>query len=295
MNINEFFRAFLDSAAVYIYVVDRETDDILLVNNHYAEHLGVNRTYMENHKCWEFVDPEKGRCDFCPRFAEPDLNSLNGENLRLAQAFNPTLGIWGRYTAYSVTWIDGRQADIITMTDVSTEKLLLERLEKLAYYDKVTGLPNRARLELDMAEWRSDEYCVVAFGNIFLREINDAYSRSAGDELLNEIVEWVRDLELAETDIYRVDGNAFCMIIHNAALSSARGVAGKIQMRFKNAWEIHDGNGNTVLITTEAAIGIADGRTGFANAVDLLSAVTRTLDTAKVEGDITVYKDGKLG
>jgi diguanylate cyclase (GGDEF)-like protein len=290
LNINEFLRAFLDSAAVYIYVVDRETNDILLVNNHYAEHLGVNRAYMENQKCYAFVNPDKGLCAFCPRFAEPDMSSLNGENLRMAQAFNPTLGIWGKYTAYPVTWVDGRQADIITMTDVSVEKLLLDRLEKLAYYDPVTGLPNRARLELDMTGRRSDEYCVVAFGRFSLREINDAYGRKAGDELLNAMIRWVSGLDLAETELYRVEGNAFCMVIHDAALSSAKGVAKKIERRFGDKWEVRYGNGASAFIDMGIALCVADGRIGFADADDLVSSVDLTLDIARERGDIIVYE-----
>ncbi|MDR3224747.1 MAG: hypothetical protein LBT52_00425, partial [Clostridiales Family XIII bacterium] len=68
----EALRSFVDSAAVYIYVVDYETDQILMVNDYYARNLGVARERIESGKCWEFVMGQgEGRCPFCPRGLAP--------------------------------------------------------------------------------------------------------------------------------------------------------------------------------------------------------------------------------
>ena len=281
-------RRLLDSAAAYIYVVDHETDEILMVNDYYASRLGVPIERMEGHKCWEFVQPDEGRCSFCPREFDVDESETSKLNLITTEAFNPTIGIWSKYTTQSLEWIDGRKADIITMLDISDEKLLREELKRLAYYDKVLGIPNRAKLEKDLKERQNGNYCIIAFDYISLRNINDAYGRNTVDALLKKVVNWIRSFNLQHFEIYRVEGDEFCLLLDYADMMSASGLADRIFERFADPWEINLDSEDTFM-TSKISMCVIDGNSSFESPESVLSIIERTLRISRQMGTVAVY------
>lgn len=92
-----------------------------------------------------------------------------------------------------------------------------EKLNYLAYYDVVTGLPNRAlfrdRLEQRISAAHSDgkTFSVIIMDIERLRGINESLGRHIGDELLREIGRRLREL-LDETDILgSIGGDTFAI------------------------------------------------------------------------------------
>lgn len=284
----EVTRKLLDSAAVFFYVVDRETDEILLVNDYYVNRLGVPKSRMEGHKCWEFVQPDEGRCSFCPRDFVEDDNEVSDLNLMTVEAFNPTIGIWSRYTTQPIEWVDGRKADLITMLDISDEKLLREELSHLAYYDKTLGIPNRVKMQKDLAERPHGNYCLIAFDYISLRNINDAYGRNAGDALLKAVITWIRSFHIQHFEIYRVDGDEFCLLLDYADMMSTSGLADRIFERFHDPWEINLENEDTFM-SSKISMCVIEGRTVNENPETILSIIERTLAISKQLGHVAVF------
>ncbi|GHU63661.1 hypothetical protein AGMMS49983_07600 [Clostridia bacterium] len=286
-DATEALRAFVDAAAIYTYVVDFETDEILMVNDFYANNLGVAKSRMEGHKCWEFVSGE-GRCDFCHRDLDLDGNGHFDPGPFTAEAYDPTLGIWGKWTWQGTTWTDGRWAHIVTVVDISEEKMLREELSHLAYYDRRMNIPNRARIEKDIAERASGNYCLIAFDYISLRYINDAYGRMLVDALLDSVIEWIRSFGLHGFEIYRVDSDEFCMLFDNADIMSASGLADRLHERFQEPWEVRMGSEATS-VSCRVAVCVVDGRLGFSGPEDLLAIVERTLAISKETQSVAVY------
>ena len=285
-------RMFVDSAAVYAYVADYETDELLMVNNYYTGNLGVSGQWMEGHKCWEFVNGEDGgRCPFCPRgknaLSEGKAGPGNYTNYT-TEVFNPTLGIWGRLSCQEITWVDGRQAHIVTVIDISEEKLLREELSHIAYYDKNLGLPNRAKFEKDLSGRRGNNFCIIAYDYISLRRLNDAYGRLLVNALLETAINWIKAFDLQQCEIYRVDSDEFFVLIDNADMISASGLAGLLEERFREPWEISIDGGQAAILCN-IAICVVDGRLGFENPNELFSLVDRTLNIAKETKKVSVY------
>ena len=282
-------RMIVDYAVVYVYVVDYQTDEILLVNKYYTEQLGVDGSRMEGHKCWEFVNGEDaGRCEFCPRDLDLDGNDKFDPRPVTVEAFNPTLGIWGKWTGQGITWVDGRPAHIITIIDTSEEKLLREELSNLAYYDQRLGIPNRAKIEKDLSKRLAENYCLIAFDYISLRYINDAYGRKLVNTLIESVVKWIQSFELQNYEVYRIDNDEFCILLENADMMSACGLADRIHERFGEPWEITIGS-ETTAISCRIAVCVIDGRIGFESAEEMLATIDRTLDIAKELQTVAVY------
>jgi len=281
----EELRLFLDSMAVYAYVVDAETDEILIVNRYYADNLGVGAGRMEGCRCWEFAAGEE-RCAYCPRCFEP--GSEDSFIPRAEEAYNPTLGIWGKCTAHIVYWTDGRLAHLMTIIDISSEKLLREELTHLAYYDRRMNIPNRTKIEKDISARPDGNFCLIAFDYISLRYINDAYGRKLVDALLDAVIAWIRSFDLQNYEIYRVDSDEFCLLFDNADMVSASGLADRLFERFQEPWEVSLG-GESTTISCRIAVCVIDGRLGFKGTEDILSIIDRTLDIAKETQSVAVY------
>jgi diguanylate cyclase (GGDEF)-like protein len=191
-------------------------------------------------------------------------------------------------TAQLTEWIDGRPAHIITVTDESNERILRENLFQLAYYDRQMGIPNHTKLENDLKARAAGNYCLIAFDYISLRHINDAYGRASGDALLMKVVDWIRSFDIAGFEMYRVEGDQFCILLDNADMISAAGLADRIRDRFQEPWSVGAPADGT-FVTTRVAVCVIDGRTGFDSPAQILSIIERTLHISKESGTVAVY------
>ena len=271
-------RAVADSTSAYVYVVDDETDEILMINDYYSENIGIPSSAMEGKKCWKFVQGDDGgKCESCPR----------GERDAI-EFFNPTIGIWSKVEARPIKWIDGRNAHVVTALDISKEKLLREELAHLAFYDRDMNIPNRSKIVKDIGDRPYRNFCLLAFDYISLRYINDAYGRTVVNSLFDEVIAWIKSFDLHNYEIYRVDSDEFCLLFDNVDMISIGGLADRLFERFEDPWHIKL-NGETTSITCKIAVCVIDARVGFDTADDILAVIDRTLDISKENRSVALY------
>lgn len=105
------------------------------------------------------------------------------------------------------------------ITDVTEQKHYEARIHELAFYDELTGLPNRRlfkdRIELALtASHRRQQYGAVLFLDLDdFKSLNDTLGHSFGDELL-KILAGILTSRLRELDtIARLGGDEFVIII----------------------------------------------------------------------------------
>ena len=106
-------------------------------------------------------------------------------------------------------------------SDISLRKKSEEDLRKLANYDPLTGLPNRAlfveRLEQEFKERRNVRY---QFALLFLdldnfKKINDSLGHDAGDKLLQEVAKRLHKCCRERDTVARLGGDEFTFIIQD--------------------------------------------------------------------------------
>ncbi|GAB6042714.1 two-component system response regulator [Endothiovibrio diazotrophicus] len=104
-------------------------------------------------------------------------------------------------------------------TDITEAKNAEERLERLAYYDPLTGLPNRMlfrdRLEHEFAAARRhDKRLALFFIDLDrFKHVNDTLGHSAGDELLQGVAERLRRCVRSADTVARMGGDEFTVIV----------------------------------------------------------------------------------
>src|SRR5208337_3481301 len=99
-------------------------------------------------------------------------------------------------TSLAVRCSDGRCLGIVTTCeDITIRKETEKKIHRLAYYDPLTGLPNRGmfldRLHQALAFAHREErkVCLVFLDLDNFKEVNDTYGHDFGDKLLREVSE----------------------------------------------------------------------------------------------------------
>lgn len=125
----------------------------------------------------------------------------------------------------TVTLVTNRQNKAVcfvyVLQDITEKKTIDEQLKKLAFFDGLTGLPNRSLFEqhLDM-EIKRAERSQQMFGLLFLdlddfKNVNDTLGHDAGDALLKEFSLRFKS-RLRESDLLaRLGGDEFTIIAPN--------------------------------------------------------------------------------
>ena len=154
---------------------------------------------------------------------------------------------------------DGNPLRMIgTMQDVTERKLAQDRLSFLAYYDNLTGLPNRSllieRMQQAMVESRRVERLVAV---LFLdldrfKFINDTLGHDFGDALLKMVSERLSSLLRPGDTVSRYGGDEFTLVLANVAhADDVTRIAQKILERFTFPFHI---GGRDLFVT--ASVGI---------------------------------------
>jgi diguanylate cyclase (GGDEF)-like protein len=122
-----------------------------------------------------------------------------------------------------------------------------ERIERLAYFDTLTGLPNRQRC-LDTAQRlfadaeRSQERVAVFYMDLnSFKRVNDTFGHSVGDAVLQNVAGKLSRIvsrfqaEDAHVSVSRFGGDEFVVLVrHHAARSLAADIAGACQATLKD-------------------------------------------------------------
>jgi diguanylate cyclase (GGDEF)-like protein len=174
---------------------------------------------------------------------------------------------------------------VVLVDDVTEQKNAEARIEYLARYDALTGLPNRSffRDEINRIMKHMNPGCSCAILFIDLdefKQINDTLGHSTGDALLRKVAERLRSIVRATDIIARLGGDEF--VILQLPLNSpedASNLARRIVGELSRPYEVDD---NELVIG--ASIGIALSPKDGTQADILLKSADLALYRAKSDG-----------
>jgi diguanylate cyclase (GGDEF)-like protein/PAS domain S-box-containing protein len=169
-------------------------------------------------------------------------------------------------------------------TDISHIKQTEEKLQQLAYYDSLTGLPNRALFYERLNRALTNRYNkIVALLFIDLdrfKNINDTMGHVTGDHVLKEVAKRISAI-IRKTDTFcRLGGDEFTIILEYINYNEEIGIiATKIIREINKPMLI---NNNEIIIG--ASIGISLAPTDDLTVVGLLRKADSALYAAKEYG-----------
>jgi diguanylate cyclase (GGDEF)-like protein len=175
-----------------------------------------------------------------------------------------------------------------TLTDITERKQYELKINELAYYDGVTGLPNRTFLYKTLSRIVGKD-CVECKGAVFFididnfKMINDAFGHSFGDKVLFKLGRMLSNIDIPGKFLYRLGGDEFVIVAEDLCdAEPTQKIAELILDCFNEPLEIEK---NRFYLT--ASIGVtlypADGRTPE----EILKNVDAAMYTSKANGKNT--------
>ena len=135
------------------------------------------------------------------------------------------------------------------------------QLQQLAWFDSLTGLPNRIQLQreacrvLANAKQNASNFATLFIDLDRFKRVNDTQGHAVGDEVLREIAERLREYIHTGDSISRLGGDEFLAILQNCDVLKAMHVAGRILQTVRQPVALDSKRGTS--ITISASIGIA--------------------------------------
>ncbi|MBI1356780.1 MAG: diguanylate cyclase [Acidobacteria bacterium] len=172
-----------------------------------------------------------------------------------------------------------------SFVDIDDRIQLETHLRHEALHDRLTGLANRRllydRLEQSLARARRNPgqtFAVVFFDLDGFKQVNDEWGHAAGDRVLTETAERLRENCRVEDTLARLGGDEFVVLVHDASSrSSSEGFAQRIRGKLAQPIEVSEGHS----VRVGSSCGIAWSGDGFATGKEMLEAADAAMYEAK--------------
>jgi diguanylate cyclase (GGDEF)-like protein/PAS domain S-box-containing protein len=181
----------------------------------------------------------------------------------------------------------GRPAVLGNSVDITERREAEEQLAHQAFYDSLTGLPNRAlfmqRLEhaLHASQRRRKPVAVMFLDLDDFKDVNDSFGHAAGDVLLAKLGERLAASVRPTDTVARIGGDEFTVLLETTDWrDEAIAVASRVVEEIARPFDLGDGNEGRV----SASLGLAFSDPDRHSAADLLREADVALYHAKSAG-----------
>ncbi|MEK5039733.1 EAL domain-containing protein [Sporosarcina sp. FSL K6-3457] len=133
-----------------------------------------------------------------------------------------------------------------TATDITKHKEAEKLVEHMAYYDHLTGLPNRRVFQkkvnevLEHSEKADETFAIMFIDLDRFKNINDSMGHSIGDQLLILVGERLRHCVRKEDIVARLGGDEYVILLPSAPASITEAAASRIVEEMSKPFIIHN-------------------------------------------------------
>ena len=232
-NPNDELITYLDNILSGLKYEDGHYDLISLNDKDYQKKLDVQISYW--HKLKEEI--EAVRTD---NYQNTDIVEMSETYFQLADETVDAAETYSEKIARNIRWLEilsvidmiGLVATIIeqTTTAVKVSKAN-KQLEKKAYVDLHTGLPNKSKCEelFHTVEFIKSPTACIVFDMNNLKHVNDSLGHSMGDQLILNFARLLRNSVPAKDFVGRYGGDEFIAVIYDASRESIAAILTDLQ------------------------------------------------------------------
>lgn len=206
--------------------------------------------------------------------------------------------VWATVSTSTVADMHGTPMHFIMQSqDITERKRAEDYLHRAAFYDDLTGLPNRAlftdhlQISIKQTQQHPDHLFAVLFLDVDrFKNINDSLGHVLGDHLLRDVAARLEQCIRPEDTVSRFGGDEFAILLNGLAHSvDALAVAERIkrEMLLKFTLGGHD-------VFTSASVGIALSTMSYESAEEILRDADTAMYRAKAQGKGTYEVFDKL-
>jgi diguanylate cyclase (GGDEF)-like protein/PAS domain S-box-containing protein len=188
--------------------------------------------------------------------------------------------------------IDGhREGSVVAFRDVSQRRLLEDELRWQASHDSLTKLHNRAHFETLLAQEvqrmrRSEQESLLLFVDVDrFKYINDTAGHAAGDQLLIECTQRLRQRMRVSDSLARMGGDEFALILRNVHDNDAARIGEEFRKSLSSQAFVYGGKSYRI----SGSIGIARIDKASASLSEVMQNADIACHVAKNRGRNQVY------
>jgi diguanylate cyclase (GGDEF)-like protein/PAS domain S-box-containing protein len=205
--------------------------------------------------------------DLPPAYHDTLARTLAGESIDAQGKVAPELcaeETWTEVKTLPIRDAEGTvRGGMVIVFDVSERKRAEELIEKLAFIDPVTELPNRAMLSmmlsraLSSAAAKRRQMALVWLNLDRFKDVNDGLGQQAGDELLRSVGERLHESVRTNDMVARVGGDDFMLLLRRInSRKHLDGLVARIHGVFETPFVLGD---ETVFLTASCGIAVHPG------------------------------------
>jgi diguanylate cyclase (GGDEF)-like protein len=176
------------------------------------------------------------------------LTALDGQALRQDRPapFEAEIAGGDRLCEVAVRMVEyrGRRSEVLAVRDLTESRRAREKIAYLARHDALTGLANRASLReaLVEAERRTaagEQVALLAIDLDRFKAINDLFGHAAGDEVLCQVADILREAAAPGDAVVRMGGDEFMILQWDQPQPrGAQALAGRIMDSFAEQMDV---------------------------------------------------------
>lgn len=233
----------MDHTGFDIYVNDYYTHEMLYANKSMAAPYGGWES-MKGKTCHAALyDGQDYECTYCPKHKIIDEEG-SPSKIYSWDYQRPFDGKWFRVISAAFEWIDGRLAQVISSADINEAKQNELLIQQMAFFDQLTGIGNRRKLEQDLQNLLArpgiaEHGAAVIFLDLDeFKSINDTYGHNGGDILLKHISNLFQKNPLTANRCYRYGGDEFIFLFEGVSREDAFAYGNEVMALLETPIEI---------------------------------------------------------
>jgi diguanylate cyclase (GGDEF)-like protein/PAS domain S-box-containing protein len=258
---------------------------IVSVNDFGAQYLGYTRKELLGQSYLSIVEEASGRevsDHIAACLEQPQRTQIFEHRKRLADGSL----IWTQDSAKGILDAKDQPTVLIASEDISRIHALAQELRYKACHDELTGLLNRREFEQRIHELLGQTQAgqaqhVLAYLDVDqFKIINDSYGYDAGDELLRQLAEILREHAGDNPIVARLGGDEFGILMENCGMTAAFERTNALRQAVENrSFEWLDQK-----LSLGISVGLAPAIGGAPNIWEVIGAADAACNEAKRAG-----------
>lgn len=223
------FRSLIESSLDLITIINAE-ERLTYINPAVKKILGFQSKELIGDDIFNYIHPDD--VETVSQAVHKDI-SIMGQVITLDFRIKHKSDKWLTIEAVIQNMLDMPAVNgiMITARDVTEKRKIQQQIEYLSFYDRLTGLHNRAYFEEEILRIDSNRHLPIT---LFIADVNglklvnDAFGHVEGDELLNRIAQIIKLCCRREDIIARWGGDEFALLLLNTPQDKAEELCHRI-------------------------------------------------------------------
>lgn len=220
LSLRETTKKMLDTLPQLIYIVDKETRELLFFNKAFTEYFPDTIFYE---KCYQAIHDKRMPCSNCPLDTTTDIirtdeqirTAMNGSKYQITSVATSWQTLYDSQMVIGTPIVE--QADYEKENEELKKQIVIERqLAESSYIDTATGFSNFEKFRIDakhILDTQVNEDYVLIYGSIRnFNVLNENYGHDAGDRILKTVCSVFHRYSQPDEPFARVISDTFILL-----------------------------------------------------------------------------------